>query len=259
MKKFKKMILLLWSIIIFMPGCIKAEGTKDIPVEIGKYGVYVKLERDDVSSVLLQGGGFSKAYKNTDGSLLKAGKWVYMGGDIARLSNDGNCSILFTVEARNEENTVLEEASFLYDVAQKKLYVKICPKKITCAVSDAFGTWKDVPYVQMLPILEEMDADITVGTAGFSRQVQRSAAKLLDWGRNTSIHTDIISDAAMTWLAAQGDGLTGYLKKMQLIDEAYQKLLKSAVEIEREIAWGSEEAELPIEAVEAVMQAAGRR
>ena len=42
MKKFKKMILLLWSIIIFMPGCIKAEGTKDIPVEIGKYGVYCK-------------------------------------------------------------------------------------------------------------------------------------------------------------------------------------------------------------------------
>ena len=91
MKKFKKMILLLWSIIIFMPGSIKAEETKDIPVEIGKYGVYVKLERDDVSSVLLQGGGFSKAYKNPDGSLLKAGKWVYMGGDIARLSNDGNC------------------------------------------------------------------------------------------------------------------------------------------------------------------------
>lgn len=46
---------------------------------------------------------------------------------------------------------------------------------------------------------------------------------------------------------------------MQLIDEAYQKLLKSAVEIEREIAWDSEAAGLPVGAVEAVMQAAGRR
>ena len=48
-------------------------------------------------------------------------------------------------------------------------------------------------------------------------------------------------------------------EKMQLIDEAYQKLLKSAVEIEREIAWDSEAAGLPVGAVEAVMQAAGRR
>ncbi len=211
------------------------DGTKEIPIDIGKYGVYVKLERDDVSSVLLQ------------------------GGDIARLSNDGNCSILFTVEARNEENTVLEEASFLYDVAQKKLYVKIGPEKITCTVSDAFGTWKDVPSVQMLPILEEIDADITVGTAGFSRQVQRSAMKLMEWGRNNNIGTDKINDAAITWLAAHGENLTGYLKKIQLVDEVYQKLLDNVGSVEGEIAWGSEEAELPIEAVEVVMQAAGRR
>ena len=83
--------------------------------------------------------------------------------------------------------------------------------------------------------------------------------KLLNWWRNTNIHTDIINDAAITWLAAQGEGLTGYLKKLQLVDEAYQKLLKSAVEIEGEIAWDSEAAELPVGAVEAVMRSAGRR
>ena len=38
-----------------------------------------------------------------------------------------------------------------------------------------------------------------------------------------------------------------------------QKLLDNVGSVEGEIAWGSEEAELPIEAVEAVMQAAGRR
>lgn len=235
------------------------DGTKEIPIDIGKYGVYVKLERDDVSSVLFQGGGFSKAYKNADGSLLKAGKWVYMGGDIARLSNDGNCSILFTIEARNGENAILEEASFLYDVAQNKLYVKIGPEKITCAASDAFGMQKDVESVLTLSILDELDANITTGTAGFSRQVERSAMKLMEWGRNTNIGTDKISDAAITWLAAHGENLTGYLKKIQLVDEVYPKLLDNVGSVEGEIAWGSEEAELPIEAVEAVMQAAGRR
>ncbi len=165
---------MLWSITVFMSGCVPADGAKNIPIDIGKYGVYVKLERDDVSSVLLQGGGFSKAYKNADGSLLKAWKWLYMGGDIARLSNDGNCSVLFTVEARNEENAVLE------------------------------------------------------------------------------------NDAVMTWLAAQGEDLVGYLKKLQLIDEVYQKLLETR-EREEEIAWGSEEAELPVGAVETVMRSAGRR
>ena len=60
-------------------------------------------------------------------------------------------------------------------------------------------------------------------------------------------------------MAAHGENLTGYLKKIQLVDEVYQKLLDNVGSVEGEIAWGSEEAELPIEAVEAVMQAAGRR
>ena len=88
----------------------------------------------------------------------------------------------------------------------------------------------------------------------------------LQWGRrafpgrrNNNIGTDKINDAAITWLAAHGENLTGYLKKIQLVDEVYQKLLDNVGSVEGEIAWGSEEAELPIEAVEAVMQAAGRR
>ena len=72
-----------------------------------------------------------------------------------------------------------------------------------------------------------------------------------------------IGDATSTWLASKNDGLTEFLQKLELVDDAYQKLLTdqardlldSAGCETTEITWGSE----PVAAVEAVMQAAGLR
>ena len=80
---------------------------------------------------------------------------------------------------------------------------------------------------------------------------------------NTGLGTDEIGGAASTWLAAKNNNLTDCLKKLELVDDAYQKLLTNEA---RElldsagcedvvITWGSE----PMEPVEAIMQAAGLR
>ena len=114
-----------------------------------------------------------------------------------------------------------------------------------------------------LPILDEIDASVTVGTAGSSLLAVQAAAKLLDWGVNTGLDTDEISEAASTWLAAKNNDLTERLQKLELVDDAYQKLLTdqarelldSAGCESTEITWGSQ----PVDAVEAIMQAAGRR
>lgn len=286
MKMYKKEITTLLTVsalltTVFMTGCTRlteaendtsaadtssvadAPLATDAPADARGFGVYVKLERDDASSVFLHGGSFSKACENADGSLLKAGEWIYMGEDIAQLSEEENCSVLFTVGASAADDTILGEASFLYDAVQEKLYVTISAEGVTCATSDAPDAPADVPAVLTLPILDEIDVSVTVGTAGSSLAAVQAAVKLLDWGVNTGLGTDEISDAASTWLAARNADLTECLHKLELVDGAYQKLLTdearelldSAECAEVEITWGSE----PVEPVETIMQAAGLR
>lgn len=43
-----------------------------------------------------------------------------------------------------------------------------------------------------VPILDEIDADVAVGTAGSSLLAVQAAVKLLDWGVNTGLDADEI-------------------------------------------------------------------
>lgn len=129
--------------------------------------------------------------------------------------------------------------------------------------SDASDAPAEEPEALALPILDEIDADVTVGVAGSSLRAVQAAVKLIDWGANTGLDTEEIGDAASAWLAARGDGLTEYLQKLEMVDSAYQELLtdkaRDALDVagceDVEITWGSE----PIAPIEAVMQAAGLR
>lgn len=276
MKHYKKtMTMLLTAAIllvsVFMTGCTSPTEPKnstpsgtDASAESNGFGVYVKLERDDASSIALHGGSSStKVCENADGSPLKAGEWVFTGDDIVQLFQKDNCSVLFTVSAHDADDTLLGEGTFLYDVTQEKLYVTISEDGVTCSTSDAADAPADVPPVLTLPILDEIDRNVTIGTSGSSLLAVQEAAKLLDWGENTGLGTDEISDAASTWLAARNNDLTDCLKKLELVDEAYRKLLTdearelldSAGCEDVEITWDSD----PVEPVEAIMQAAGLR
>lgn len=275
MKHYKNTITMLLTaavllVSVFMTGCTKLSETPnstpsgtDAPAESDGFGVYVKLERDDASSIALHGGSFTKVCENADGSLLKAGEWFFTGDDIVQLSQKDNCSVLFTVSAHDADDTLLGEGTFLYDVTQEKLYVTISEDGVTCSTSDAADAPADVPPVLTLPILDEIDRNVTIGTAGSSLLAVQEAVKLLDWGVNTGLGADEISGAASTWLAAKNNDLTDCLKKLELVDEAYRKLLTdearelldSAGCEDVEITWGSD----PVEPVEAIMQAAGLR
>ena len=275
MKHYKKTMTMLLTaavllVSVFMTGCTKLSETPnstpsgtDVPAESDGFGVYVKLERDDASSIALHGGSFTKVCENADGSPLKAGEWIFTGDDIVQLSQKDNCSVLFTVSAHDADDTLLGEGTFLYDVAQEKLYVTISEDGVTCSTSEAADAPADVPLVLTLPILDEIDRNVTIGTAGSSLLAVQEAVKLLDWGVNTGLGADEISDAASTWLAARNNDLTDCLKKLELVDEAYRKLLTdearelldSAGCEDVEITWGSN----PVEPVEAIMQAAGLR
>ena len=276
MKNYKKTITMLLTAAVLLTAVFMTECTKmseapnsttsgtDAPAESDGFGVYVKLERNDASSIALHGGSsFTKVCENADGSLLKAGEWIFTGDDIVQLSKEENSSVLFTVSAHDANDTLLGEGTFLYDVAQEKLYVTISEDGVTCSTSDAADAPADVPPVLTLPILDEIDRNVTVGTSGSSLLAVQAAVNLLDWGVNTGLGADEISDATSTWLASKNDNLTECLKKLELVDEAYRKLLTdearelldSAGCENVEITWGSD----PVEPVEAIMQTAGLR
>ena len=115
------------------------------------------------------------------------------------------------------------------------------------AESDSSGAPADAPQALTLPILDEIDADVAVGTAGSSLLAVQAAVKLLDWGVNTGLDTDEISGAASAWLTTKNDDRTECLQKLELVDEAYQKLLTDEARellddagcAEVEITWGS--------------------
>ena len=275
MKNHKRTITTLLTaaallIAVFTTGCARLSEASNnppseanVPVKSDGLGVYVKLEVDNASSLYLHGGSFSKVCENANGSPLQAGEWIFTGEDLTEISRKEHCSVLVTVGALDADDMLLGEGTFLYDESREKLYVTISEDGVTCSTSDAPDAPADVPPVLTLPILEEIDASVMVGTAGSSLSAVQAAVKLLDWGVNTGLGTDEIGAAASTWLAAKNNNLTDCLKKLELVDDAYQKLLTdearelldSAGCEEVEITWGSD----PVEPVEAIMQAAGLR
>lgn len=278
MKNYRRTItiLLMAAVLLtaaFMTGCTRrTEGpdtttpdatAPDTAAGTAGPGVYVRMERSDAGSIFLRGSGFSKVGKNADGTLLKVGEWLYTGDDIVQAAREENSSVLFTVGALAADDTLLAEGSFLYDTAQEKLYVTISEDGVTCSTSDAADAAADVPPVLTLPILDEIDATVTVGVSGSSLSAVRAAAKLLDWAAATGLGAEEVGDAASTWLASRNDGLTECLQKLEMVDNACQGLLTgearamldSAGCADTEITWGSQ---MP-EPVEAIMQAAGLR
>lgn len=253
-----------------MTGCTRLTEAKDntpsttgTPSAAGEFGVYVKLERDDANSVYIHGGSFSKVCENADGSPLKAGEWIFTGEDLVELSRKDHCAVLFTVGATDANDTLLGEGTFLYDESQEKLYVTIGADGVTCSTSDATDAPADVPPVLTLPILDEIDTTVTVGTSGSSLTAVQAAVKLLTWGADTGLGASEISDAAITWLSARNDGLEEFLQKLSLVDDACQKLMTDEAQAmmdsagcgDTAITWGNQ----PLDTVEAIMQAAGLR
>ena len=115
-----------------------------------------------------------------------------------------------------------------------------------------------------LPVLDEIDSKVQIGTWGSSLIAVQAAVKLLEWGEHTGLDPEEIREAASAWISEQTDSdREEALLKLEMVDDAYQRLLKEdARELldtagcaDTEIFWGSE----PVEPVEAIMQAAGLR
>lgn len=127
---------------------------------------------------------------------------------------------------------------------------------------DAAEEQPDSPL--QLPILDEINRNTTVGAAGAYLTAVQSAVKLLDWGTATGLDAEEIKAATVAWMADKGnDEQAAFAEKLTEVDEAYKQLLQDGAE-ELLISAGCEDAaypwsDVPVESIEAVMEAAGLR
>lgn len=77
-----------------------------------------------------------------------------------------------------------------------------------------------------MPVLDEIDQLVTVGTAGSYLKAVQAAVKLMDWGVGTGLGADEIKDAASAWMAGKSaTEQEEFVQKMEMVDDAYIKLL----------------------------------
>ena len=147
--------------------------------------------------------------------------------------------------------------------------VASAPSMSAAAVSSMEST--NVPFessstapAMELPILDEINQNVSVGTAGSYMTAVQAAAKLLDWGTNTGLDPAEIREATANWLMDKGnDEQVAFSDKLALVDDAYQKLLGNDAEDLLSSAgledvnhnWGNQ----PVESIEAIMDAVGLR
>ena len=172
-------------------------------------------------------------------------------------ANSASDSIDTTVQL---ENGTLAD---LGTVTEPSAYQQMELKQISHTLATENGETNSNSALE-LPILDEINQNTTVGTAGSSLTAVQSAVKLLDWGCATGLDPEEIREATVAWLSDKGnDEQVEFAAKMESVDEAYHKLLGEGAE-DLLAAAGCEDSaypwsSTPIEPVEAIMEAVGLR
>lgn len=164
-------------------------------------------------------------------------------------------AMVFALSACGKENNI-------QDSTQVQPTVGILREEET-APSEEVTIVPEEPALQ-LPILDEIDQNVTVGTAGAYLKAVQSAVQLLDWGVATGLDPEEIKEAAAAWLSDKGnEEQLAFMEKMESVDDAYQKLLGddawdlliSAGCADAAYPWS----DAPVESIEAIMEAVGLR
>ena len=90
-----------------------------------RYGVYVKLERNDVASVTMAYQDFSGGMAHADNTALESGRYIFMDNDIMQAAKEADAPVPFTVTAWREDGNALAAESFYFDASMEKLYLTV--------------------------------------------------------------------------------------------------------------------------------------
>ena len=88
-----------------------------------RYGVFVRLEQNDVYAVSMSYEGFSGGQTSPDGMAWESGQFIFMDNDIMMIAKDAGAPVPFTVTVRGADGTVLAEGMFQFEAEQEKLFL----------------------------------------------------------------------------------------------------------------------------------------
>ena len=90
-----------------------------------QYGVYVKLERNDVYSLSMSCEGFDGGVNNADLTAIESGAYIFMDNDIMIASKEANAPVPFTITAKAADGSVVASGEFSFDADMEKLYLTV--------------------------------------------------------------------------------------------------------------------------------------
>ena len=90
-----------------------------------QYGVYVKLERNDLSSLSMSCEGFDGGMNNADLTAIESGEYIFMDNDIMIVSKEAGTPVPFSLIAKDADGRIVASGEFSFDADMEKLYLII--------------------------------------------------------------------------------------------------------------------------------------
>lgn len=90
-----------------------------------QYGVYVKLERNDVCAITMSCPYSSGGLRNTDYTALESGEYLYMDNYIMIYSRETGTQVPFVVTAVAADGSQLASQEFTFDANVEKMYLTV--------------------------------------------------------------------------------------------------------------------------------------
>ena len=90
-----------------------------------QYGVYVKLERNDVCSVSMSYDGFSGGVSHRDSTVMDSGKYCFIDNDIMMVSKEMDTPVPFVITVKDADGTVVASGEFCFDANMEKMYLTV--------------------------------------------------------------------------------------------------------------------------------------
>lgn len=90
-----------------------------------QYGVYVKLERNDVYSVSMSYDGIGGGVSHADSTAMDSGEYCFMDNDIMIASKEADAPVPFTITVKDAEGTEVASGEFSFDASMEKLFLTV--------------------------------------------------------------------------------------------------------------------------------------
>ena len=90
-----------------------------------QYGVYVKLERNDVYSLSMSYENFGGGMHNADFTAIESGEYIFMDNDIMIASKEAGAPVPFSITAKDADGRVLASGEFSFDATAEKMYLTV--------------------------------------------------------------------------------------------------------------------------------------